>query len=268
MPLRYDLLPMMDYVKAKRLFWDPENIDLSEDVRQWPELSEEVQLGTLRLIAGFYRGEIAVTEDLSPLLFAVRKEGGHLEDEIFLCTQLFEEAKHTEFFDRWLNTVVPGVDLNEVAPVGPHYQFVFYEELPRTLHQLYTDQSRRAQLEAVATYHLMVEGVAAEAGYATAYLSLKERGLLPGLVKGFELIQRDEARHIAFGHYLAERIIRDDPDLLPVAKAQMRKLFPHILGLFLFSQLDVIKHCINMYETRLRKVEESLTGAITPEAAG
>lgn len=43
-------------------------------------------------------------------------------------------------------------------------------------------------------YHVVVEGVLAETGYYGFGKALKSRGLLRGLVRGVEAVQRDEAR--------------------------------------------------------------------------
>ena len=74
------LLPMQDYHKAKRLLWDPRDIRLEGDHAEWPQRTPEERDSTLTLISLFHAGEEAVTHDLSPLLMAIRREGGHLED--------------------------------------------------------------------------------------------------------------------------------------------------------------------------------------------
>ena len=101
MKIQHDLLPMRDYHMAKDLLWDPRAIALSQDREEWKQRTDDERDSTLTLISLFHAGEEAVTHDLTPLLMALRREGGHLEEQMFLTTQLFEEAKHFEFFDRW-----------------------------------------------------------------------------------------------------------------------------------------------------------------------
>ena len=104
--LRHDTLPMRLYHKAKKLgIWDPRAIDLTQDRQDWlniPDLSKERLIG---LILSFQIGEEAVTLDLLPLIMTIAREG-RLEEEMFLTTFLWEEAKHTEFFRRVLDEVV------------------------------------------------------------------------------------------------------------------------------------------------------------------
>src|SRR5437870_5520995 len=174
MKLNHDLLPMRDYHMAKDLLWDPRAIDLSRDRAEWHERTDDERESTLTLISLFHAGEEAVTHDLSPLLMALRREGGHLEEEMFLTTQLFEESKHFEFFDRWLDEVIGGaVDISQ--RLGPSYHELFYHDLPAALNRLHTDCSRAALAEAVVTYHMIVEGVLAETGYHSVFDNLQEQ---------------------------------------------------------------------------------------------
>lgn len=99
--LRTELLPYQLYQKAKRFgMWDPQDIDFSQDREDYAAMTEEQKNETLGRIAGFLGGEEAVTLDLLPLIMVIAKQG-RLEEEMFLTTFLFEEAKHTEFFG-WL----------------------------------------------------------------------------------------------------------------------------------------------------------------------
>ena len=230
MPLNHDLPALRDYHKAKRLMWDPRDIVLTTDAQHWQALTPPERDILLRLCAMFIAGEEAVTCDLAPLMLALRATGGWLEEQMFITTQLFEEAKHVEFFDRWFGQVVGGaVDFGLYQ--GDAYRALFYAELPQALDRLLSDTSAEAQVEAVATYHMIVEGVLAETGYYAVGKSLGERGLMPGLVEGMRLIQRDEARHIAFGIALLDRLVGGEPRLAPVLEERLNHLLPLALDI-------------------------------------
>lgn len=230
MPLNHDLPAMRDYHKAKRLMWDPRDVSLATDTQDWNALTPPERDILLRLCAMFIAGEEAVTCDLAPLMLALRSTGGWLEEQMFITTQLFEEAKHVEFFDRWFGQVV-GAGVDFALYQGDAYRALFYTELPQALDRLLTDTSTEAQVEAVATYHMIVEGVLAETGYYAVARSLGERGLLPGLVEGMRLIQRDEARHIAFGIALLERLVSAEPRLAAVLDDRLNHLLPLALDI-------------------------------------
>ena len=55
------------------------------------------------------------------------------------------------------------------------------------------------------------EGVLAETGYHAIFWACQRKGVLPGLQKGIENVKRDESRHIAYGIYALQQLIRQDP---------------------------------------------------------
>jgi ribonucleoside-diphosphate reductase beta chain len=233
---------MLDYHKAKELIWDPRTISLDQDKRDWASFTPEQQQVILHLCSLFHIGEEAVAHDLSPLLIAIRREGGHIEDEMFLTTQLFEEAKHVEWFDRWFDEVVQKpVALSSF--LSENYRKIFDEELPRSLNNLLSDHSPRAQANAVVTYHMIIEGVLAETGYHGFSRALKEKKLMPGLVEGIRYVQQDEARHIAFGIYLLQRIIKRDKTLWNAMQTRLNELMPFVTG--------VIQEIFDRYQAKM-----------------
>ncbi len=267
MRLNHQLLPMIDYHKAKELMWDPRSVDCAQDKQDWPALSAEERDLILRVGSLFHAGEEAVAHDLAPLLVAVRREGGHTEDEFFLTTQIFEEAKHLEFFDRWFDEVVGGeVDL--ASFLGESYGTIFYQTLPEALNRLLIDNSATAQVEASVVYHMIVEGVLAETGYHGFYQALKARQLLPGLMHGIELVQRDEARHIAFGVYFLQRHVQARPELWSVVEGSMTELLPAALNVvgdvfipygdtipFHLDAGEMVNYASEQFNNRLQAIE-------------
>lgn len=222
--LRHDELPMQLYHKAKKLgVWDPASLDMSRDATDWAALSADEQDVLLRLVAMFQAGEEAVTLDLLPLIRVIAREG-RTEETMYLTTFLFEEAKHTEFFRRFLDTIGATGDLAHYHT--PSYRTLFYDELPAALNRLDNDSSPLAQVYASTTYNMVVEGTLAETGYQALYTVLDSRGILPGLREGIGLLQRDESRHIAYGVHLLTRLLAADPNLIPVFERRMEELLP------------------------------------------
>lgn len=222
--LQEDSFPFRLYQKAKKFgIWNPTDIDFTQDKKDWQTLNAEQQHDILRLISQFQAGEEAVTLDLLPLIMAIAKEG-RLEEEMFLTTFLFEEAKHTEFFRLVLNALGEKGDLS-VHHTGA-YKTIFYEILPTTMEKLVTDQSPEAIAEAATVYNMFVEGVLAETGYYSFYQSLDSLGLMPGLLKGIGLLKRDESRHIGYGTFLLQRLICEHPHLFEYVAGKMEELTP------------------------------------------
>ena len=221
--------PMKLFEKAKKYgVWNPSDIDFTQDKLDWQTLSDDEKDVILRLTAQFQAGEEAVTLDLLPLIMTVAKEG-RIEEEMFLTTFLWEEAKHTDFFNRFINEVTgdPGV-LSRYHLAS--YNTIFYEALPQALDRLATDSSPEAQVVASVTYNMIVEGVLAETGYHAYYTMLRQNNLMPGTTAAIDKLKQDESRHIAYGIYLISRLVAENPDLWEVAENTMNTLLMPAVG--------------------------------------
>jgi ribonucleoside-diphosphate reductase beta chain len=223
--LRPDSFPMRLYEKAKRLgVWNPADIDFSQDRADWEAMDDERRRAIVRLSARFLAGEEAVTLDLLPLVLAIARQG-RLEEEMFLTTFLFEEAKHTDFFTRWMREVAGSP---RIPPAPEPSVRLFDVELPAAMDALLEDDSPVAIARASVTYNMVIEGVLAETGYHSYHKSLAMNDLMPGLCTGLVDIKRDESRHIAYGVYLLSRLVAEDEAVWPAIEERMQELRPLI----------------------------------------
>lgn len=226
--LDWNSVPMRLFQKAKRLgAWDPQEIDFTHEVPDWSGFDAAEKDFLLRTVALFQAGEEGVTSDLLPLIMAVAEEG-RIEEEIFLTSFLWEEAKHVEFFRRWLDEIGVHEDLEQF--MTPSYRHLFLVELPEALNALKTDRSTTAQIRASVTYNMIIEGVLAETGYHGFRESLESIGKMPGLLHGIRLVSRDESRHIRYGVFLLDRLINDTPDGWEVMNVRMNELLGPTMG--------------------------------------
>ena len=266
--LRRDLPPMRLFEKAKRLgIWNPADIDLSQDKRDWQALTADERDILLRLSALFQAGEEAVTLDLLPLILVIAQEG-RLEEEMFLTTFLWEEAKHTDFFNRFFVEVA-----GSPADLGRYhtdsYHELFYKALPAAMNRLLVDSSPEAQIRASVTYNMLTEGVLAETGYHGYFQALERTGLMPGLREGVGHLKRDESRHLAYGVYLLSRLVAVDGGLWPVIETRMEELLPFALGVidetlapydpipFGLRAEDFTDFALAQYQARVSRIERA-----------
>lgn len=222
--------PMRLFQKAKRDgIWDPAALDLAPDRADWLRLAETERDVLLRLTSLFQAGEESVTLDLLPLIATVAREG-RVEEEIYLTSFLWEEAKHVELFRRFLDEVC--ADASDLARFHtPSYRALIYEELPAALERLQSDPSPIAQAEASVTYNMVVEGVLAETGYQGYFAILERHGLMPGMRQGVANLRRDESRHIAYGVFLLSRLVAEHGDgVWQAIERRMDRLLPMALG--------------------------------------
>ncbi|MCO0600578.1 R2-like ligand-binding oxidase [Peribacillus butanolivorans] len=226
---REDTLPFKLYQKAKKFgVWNPRDINFSQDIEDWKSFTSIEREVLLRIISLFQGGEEAVTLDLLPLIMAIAKEG-RIEEEMYLTTFLFEEAKHMEFFRYTLDQIGETGDLTVYH--SETYKSIFYEILPEAMEKLIHDQSPEALAEAATVYNMFTEGVLAETGYFGFYQTLEDNNMMPGLLKGVGLLKKDESRHIAYGTFLLQRIISEHPHIFRQVEKRMAEIAPLAIAL-------------------------------------
>jgi ribonucleoside-diphosphate reductase beta chain len=225
------------YRKAVRFgTWDPAEIDLSLDRAILAQLSPEQQETILRLCCGFHEGEESVAVELAPWITLI--DG--LEQKLFLTTQVFEEAKHTEFFIRYFAEVITPqfgeVQLNQW--VGPRTHYILTESLQETGHQVQQAcltgtpaQRLETAVAAVTHYHAVIEGMLAMSAYHQLDAAFQMWGqALPGLQAGFREIRADEGRHVTFGMTFLRTTFSEHPELKAVSLETWNRLIPEDLS--------------------------------------
>src|SRR5215469_4493264 len=157
--LDYESVPWKLWEKSKKLFWDPADIDFSQDAIDWQEMTDEERTMVALSARGFMVGEEAVTLDIIPLLRCM-SDLGRLEDTMYLSMFAMEEAKHTEMFRRWFDAV--GLDPSDLDELVREQQAasgqrpgggLFDGALTRVMRRLDTDRSPKAILDATLIYN-------------------------------------------------------------------------------------------------------------------
>lgn len=268
-----DSFPFKLYRKAIKFgVWNPEDIDLIKDKSDWKDLNDKEKDVILRLTSMFQAGEESVTEHILPLILVIAKRK-ELEDEMFLTTFLFEEAKHTEFFRKFLDEVAESK--NDLTTYHTeNYKSLFYEELPNSMNTLLKDDSDEALVNASTTYNMIVEGILAETGYHAYFTMLKRNEIMPGMQQGISLLKRDESRHIAYGVYLLAKLIKNNPSLFEIIELRMNTLLPTAMGIIgeIFESYkempfglqidDFTNFALDQFNKRFEKLEKAKSGII------
>lgn len=203
------------YRRWERQQWAVSDLDFTPDRERWQsssQLEKEATLWSRRL---FFNGEERVTATLAPFVWAAPSP----EIEIFLSTQMVDEAKHTVFFDRWWREVV-GSDTTDLAGIlaeirpdtNPGYNELFYDRLPRVAQRMASNpKDVDAFIEGITIYHIVVEGTLALTGQRFELEGMREEGLTQsGYYQGFTAVARDESRHVNFGVKVLQEAVRED----------------------------------------------------------
>jgi ribonucleoside-diphosphate reductase beta chain len=194
-------------------------------------------------LALFGAGEEAVTEDLMPLGMVL----DDIDDQMFLSTQIYEEAKHTQFFDRYWREVIDPVaraeDAEVTRPTDQRYFPEGYVELfdrtEEAMERLLTDDTPENRAKAYCHYHLTVESVLAQTGYYGISARFSDGGPdvydddvdtpeLEGLVEGINYIRSDEGRHVGFGMQKVRHLIHEERVDETVVQDTLMNLLPFV----------------------------------------
>jgi ribonucleoside-diphosphate reductase beta chain len=216
---RRDGAGLLDYRQLYALWerqnWKAHEIDFSLDREHWVATPREAQEHTTWSLGSFYVGEERVTADLAPFLMAAPSG----EIELFLSTQLVDEARHAAFFDRFGAEVMAlsADDLRgrmhevEQTLTSP-WREVFDDGLRDVANRIKANPDDfDLFVEGIAIYHMVVEGFLAVTGQTLIRDWMLEHGVYPGFCEGFGLVERDEHRHIAFGVRFLRDAIEQDP---------------------------------------------------------
>ena len=222
----------------ERQQWATQDIDFTQDRIDWHErIPEEERFQRMYGLSSFFIGEQKVAEELGPMMRAAPTE----EMRVFLCTQIADEARHVQFFNRFYDEV--GVlesdnlqdRLEETSKhLNDNFGVLFDEMLKSRVDRLAAEpEDTETLVEAVTLYHMVIEGMLALTGqhFITDYN--EQVGTLPGFVAGFTNVARDEHRHVAFGARFLRDMTRRDArygaaiqrtldEVLPIAQGVLR----------------------------------------------
>jgi ribonucleoside-diphosphate reductase beta chain len=285
-----DLKSLPDYPALYRRYlrqrWDVYALNFDTDIRQWHECMTDGQRAAFLAVAsGLHHGERQVEAELPAFML-----GSDDEHNVFLASQLEDEARHMVFFDRFYREVVgtSGSSILAVLDASyPHISETFVgpfgllayqaDELRKNPHDLAT------RVRFGTTYFLWIEGVLALSVMKVTLGFCRRTGLLPGYYAGFTATCRDEARHVQAGMRFLRDQITSDPAMLKqvhstlrtilwLATAASRNFAYEPLG---WSAEDVQALMIGQLRTKLTSIGldvpfelEILLTRIQPELAG
>ena len=237
---------LLDYRQLYSLWerqnWRATELDFKVDREHWVVSPREAQQNTLWSLGSFYVGEERVTADLAPFLRAAPSG----EIELFLATQLVDEARHAAFFDRF------GAEVMCLSSEDLRGRMREVEQvLSKPWHDVFDDGLRdvaaRLQqkpddlglfVEGITIYHMIVEGFLAVTGQTLIRDYFVEHGMYPGFCEGFGLVERDEHRHVAFGVRFLRDAIDDDPRHRETVERVVLELAPRAAYVFAPPYVD------------------------------
>ncbi|PIY08007.1 MAG: ribonucleoside-diphosphate reductase [Flexibacter sp. CG_4_10_14_3_um_filter_32_15] len=198
-PIKHDDIWQM-YKQAEASFWTAEEIDLSNDMKDWSTMSDNERHFVKHVLAFFAASDGIVNENL---VVNFMKEVQLPEARCFYGFQVMMENVHAETYSLLIDSYIKGTKEKD-------YLFNALENLPCVakkgdwaLRWIESDNFAE-RLVAFAA----VEGIFFSGSFCSIFW-LKKRGLMPGLSFSNELISRDEGLHCDFACLLYNNYIEN-----------------------------------------------------------
>jgi ribonucleoside-diphosphate reductase beta chain len=211
--------------------WSPFAIDLSEDVRQWADMTGEDRDLIFYVLSSLMVAEERITTKFSGLVGAYGSE----EEATFLSTQQVDEARHMQFYARFQDEVVASPEAIRAhvdrarESVSDAFRHIFDEELVEAHKRLVAEpDSLAAKVGFITLYHLILEGTLGLTTFKFTTDYLSDEGLLPGFLQGYSRIHHDETRHIGYGVWFLREAVRAEPEMADVVRQTLRDLLPSV----------------------------------------
>ena len=177
------------YKKAEASFWTAEEIDLSQDLKDWTRLDDGERHFISHVLAFFAASDGIVNENLAENFVA---EVQYTEAKFFYGFQIAIENIHSEVYSLLIDTYVK--DPAERARLFNAIETLACVKKKAEWALRWIEQASFAErLIAFAA----VEGIFFSGSFCSIFW-LKKRGLMPGLSFSNELISRDEGLHCDF----------------------------------------------------------------------
>jgi ribonucleoside-diphosphate reductase beta chain len=221
------------FARWQRQQWNSEDFDFTEDARQWADpdvFTEEEKKFITFGFSQFFVAENSVTVELIPFALATPVK----EAQLFLTTQIADEAKHVVFWDRFYREVFGSTPESIGAQLAEHksvvnddWKILFDDILHGCAEDLRKDPTNfPALVRGVTVYMIVIEGMLALSAARFMIKSLKEKDRLPGFIAGFTAVNRDESRHVGFGVKFLADAIKDDPANAQIVIDTLKETLP------------------------------------------
>lgn len=177
------------YKKAEASFWTAEEIDLSQDLKDWENLNDGERHFISHVLAFFAASDGIVNENLAENFVA---EVQYTEAKFFYGFQIAIENIHSETYSLLIDTYIK--DGREKDKLFNAIETMPFVKKKADWALRWIDEGSYAErLIAFAA----VEGIFFSGSFCSIFW-LKKRGLMPGLSFSNELISRDEGLHCDF----------------------------------------------------------------------
>ena len=209
LPIKYQQIWDM-YKKAEASFWTTEEVQLTNDQKDWNSLSDDERFFISHVLAFFAASDGIVNENLA-INFCSQVQIP--EARFFYGFQMAIENIHSEMYSLLIDTYIKD-------PKEKEHLFDAIETIPCVQKKAgwalkWLEEKNTSFAERLVAF-ACVEGIFFSGSFCAIFW-LKKRGLMPGLCFSNELISRDEQLHCNFAALLLKYIV-DKPTVETIQK--------------------------------------------------
>ena len=188
------------YKQHMAVFWTPEEIDLSKDMKDWERLSDN-ERHFIKNILGFFAGSDGIV--MENLATRFTREVQWPEAKFFYGCQNLLEAVHSETYSLLIDTYIS--DKKEKDELLRATSTIPCVKKKAEWALAWID-NKDADFATRLLGFAAVEGIFFSGAFCAIFW-LKQRGLMPGLTLSNEFIARDEGLHTDFACLLYSKVV-------------------------------------------------------------
>ena len=200
------------YKQAEASFWTAEEIDLSQDLRDWASLNDGERHFIKHVLAFFAASDGIVNENLAENFVS---EVQYTEAKFFYGFQIAIENIHSETYSLLIDTYV-----KEAKEKDKLFHAIETMDCVKKKADWALRWIDKGNFQERLIAFAAVEGIFFSGSFCSIFW-LKKRGLMPGLSFSNELISRDEGLHCDFAcHIYRDHVVNklDEQTIIDVIK--------------------------------------------------
>ena len=207
------------YRQAMNNFWIPEEINLAQDTKDYPNLSAAERTAYDKILSFLVFLDSIQTANLPNI-------GEYITaNEVNLCLsiQAFQECVHSQSYSYMLDSICSPVERNDIL-----YQWKTDEHLLRRntfIGDLYNEFQQHKDpftLLKVMMANYILEGIYFYSGFMFFY-NLARNGKMPGSAQEIRYINRDENTHLWLFRNILLELQKEEPELFSPENVQVLK---------------------------------------------
>ena len=207
------------YRQAMNNFWIPEEINLAQDTKDYPNLSAAERTAYDKILSFLVFLDSIQTANLPNIGEYVTAN----EVNLCLSIQAFQECVHSQSYSYMLDSICSPVERNDIL-----YQWKTDEHLLRRntfIGDLYNEFQQKKDaftLLKVMMANYILEGIYFYSGFMFFY-NLARNGKMPGSAQEIRYINRDENTHLWLFRNILLELQKEEPELFSPENVQVLK---------------------------------------------